>query len=102
MLQAGTVPEWTIGWRMHRALVHAGLSVEAIADDMGVSRSTVSRWLNDHGAPPRAAFVKQWALRTGVPYGWLCDGQVPAAARTSGSSSQGSNLGSLPALRSAA
>jgi transcriptional regulator with XRE-family HTH domain len=69
--QAGVVPEWTLGWRMQRALKHAEISVEAIAEELGVSRSSVSRWLNDRGAPPRAAYLKMWALRTGVPYEWL-------------------------------
>ncbi len=71
MPQAGVIPEWTLGWRMQRALAHAEISVEAIAGELGVSRSSVSRWLNDRGAPPRAAYLKLWALRTGVPYEWL-------------------------------
>jgi transcriptional regulator with XRE-family HTH domain len=75
--QAGVVPEWTLGWRMQRALAHAEISVEAIAGELGVSRSSVSRWLNDRGAPPRAAYVKLWALRTGVPFDWLAGDQFP-------------------------
>ena len=69
----GEIPEWTLGWRLQRSLAHAEISVEEIADEMGVSRSTVSRWLNDRGAPPKAAYVKMWAFRTGVPYAWLSD-----------------------------
>lgn len=74
------VPEWTLGWRMQRALAHAGVTTAEIADDLGVARSTISRWINDHGAPPRAAFVKMWALRTGVPYEWLMTGEAPSSA----------------------
>lgn len=70
---AGQIPAWTLGWRMQRALAHAGISVNEIAEEMGVSRATISRWINDKGAPPRAAYLKQWALRTGVPYLWLTD-----------------------------
>lgn len=69
----GEIPEWTLGWRLQRALAHAEISVEEIADEMGVSRSTVSRWLNDRGAPPKAAYVKMWAFRTGVPFAWLSE-----------------------------
>jgi transcriptional regulator with XRE-family HTH domain len=65
------VPDWTLGWRMNRALAHAGVSVQEMASDLGVSRGTLSRWMSDHGAAPRAIYLKQWALRTGVDYGWL-------------------------------
>jgi DNA-binding XRE family transcriptional regulator len=70
------VPEWTLGWRLQRALAHAGLTSNEIADDMEVSRTTISRWLNDRGAPPRTIYVRQWALRTGVPYPWLATGEA--------------------------
>lgn len=76
-LQAFSIPEWTLGWRMQRALAHADVSVQQMADELGMARSSLSRWLNDHGTPPRAAFVKMWALRTGVPYEWLVTGTVP-------------------------
>jgi transcriptional regulator with XRE-family HTH domain len=69
----GEIPEWTLGWRLQRSLAHAGIAVEEIADEMGVSRSTVSRWLNDRGAAPKQAYLKMWALRTGVPFAWLAD-----------------------------
>lgn len=68
-----TVPEWTLGWRMQRALTHAHLHVEQMSDELGVSRSTVSRWINDKG-PVRPIYLKQWALRCGVPYEWLATG----------------------------
>jgi transcriptional regulator with XRE-family HTH domain len=69
----GEIPEWTLGWRLQRSLSHAGIGVEEMADEMGVSRSTVGRWLNDRGAAPKAAYLKMWALRTGVPFAWLAD-----------------------------
>lgn len=73
-MPASAIPEWTLGWRLQRALAHAGVSVEAIAVEIGVSRSTVSRWMNDRGAEPRAGYIKLWALRCGVPYEWLRTG----------------------------
>lgn len=73
----GTIPEWTLGWRLQRALGHAGIKTQDMAEYLGVTRSTISRWTNDHGAPPRAAYVKQWALMTGVPSWWLLDEEPP-------------------------
>lgn len=69
-----TIPDWTLPWRMQRALAHAGVSVEEMAAELGVTRQTVSRWLNEHGAPPRIGYLKVWALRCGVPYEWLLSG----------------------------
>lgn len=66
-----TVPEWTLSWRLHRAMAHAGLNIEDMAAELGVGRSTVSRWLNDHGGPPRIGYLKLWAMRCGVPLEWL-------------------------------
>jgi transcriptional regulator with XRE-family HTH domain len=68
------IPEWTLGWRLNRALKHAGISAADMAADLGISRATVSRWINDHGAPPRVGYVKLWALRTGVSTEWLLEG----------------------------
>lgn len=82
-LETVTVPTWTTGWRMQRALAHAGISVEQMAQELGVSRSTVSRWLNDRGTPSRG-YLTLWAQRTGVPYEWLNEERtlVPPTALT--------------------
>ncbi len=74
MTQPAVVPDWTLGWRMKRALSHAGIKAEDMADELGVTRQTISRWVNDVGAPPRSLYVKEWALRTGVDYSWLIYG----------------------------
>jgi AraC-like DNA-binding protein len=77
----GNIPDWTLGWRMQRALAFADVSVEEIADEIGVSRSTVSRWLNDRGSPPRSGYLTLWAWRTKVDQHWLRDGQAPGGPR---------------------
>lgn len=71
-----TVPEQTIGWRLQMSLRHAGMKAEDMGRELGVSRGTMSRWLNDHG-PVREIYLKQWALRSGVPFEWLKTGQIP-------------------------
>lgn len=68
------VPQLTLGWRLQLALHHADMKVQDMADYLGVTRSTLSRWMNDHGTPPRPAFTMQWALRCGVPHAWLRNG----------------------------
>jgi transcriptional regulator with XRE-family HTH domain len=73
------IPQWTVGWRMQRALGHAQMSVEQMAQELDVSRGTVSRWLNDRG-PVKGLYLRQWALLTGVPFDWLRTGAVPRAA----------------------
>jgi transcriptional regulator with XRE-family HTH domain len=78
--ESGAIPEWTLGWRLNRALDHAGVSVEGIAADLGVSRSTISRWINDRGAPPRTIYIREWALRCGVDYRWLRSGEIMATS----------------------
>lgn len=71
------VPEVTLGWRLQMSLAHSGVSAQEMADELGVSRSSVSRWMNDHGTPPRRAYVIQWAMKCGVDSGWLLTGQAP-------------------------
>ena len=65
-----TIPEWTLGDRLEKALHVAGLHVEDMAAELEVSRSTLSRWMHDKSGV-RTIYLKQWSLRTGVPYEWL-------------------------------
>ena len=67
------VPELTLGWRLKMAL--GDRSAQSIADDLGVTRGTVSRWMADRGAPPKAAYIKMWALITQTDVRWLLTGQ---------------------------
>jgi transcriptional regulator with XRE-family HTH domain len=75
--EPGGVPELTLGWRLQMSLAHANVSVTQIAKELDVARGTVSRWLNDRGAPPRTVYIKQWAFRCGVSYKWLSEGIAP-------------------------
>lgn len=69
--QQASVPQLTLGWRLQMALGHGHVTVQEMADDLGMARSSLSRWLNDHGAPPRRIFILRWAVRTGVDAHWL-------------------------------
>jgi transcriptional regulator with XRE-family HTH domain len=71
-----TVPTWDLADRMRKSLRTSGLSVQEIADELGVGRSTVSAWINGRNRPATPA-LKLWAIRTGVPYEWLRDGTNP-------------------------
>ena len=64
------IPEWTLGWKLKRALDFAGLSAQQMAAELGVHVGTVSRWMNDRETP-RRAYLMAWALRCGVPFDWL-------------------------------
>jgi transcriptional regulator with XRE-family HTH domain len=52
------------------------MTVDEMADELGFSRTNVSRWVNDR-LKPRDVILKAWALRCGVPYVWLYDGTIP-------------------------
>lgn len=51
--------------------------VRQCAELLGVSPATCSRWMSDHGAPPRRAYLLQWAAATGVDPQWLTTGVEP-------------------------
>lgn len=61
---------------MRVALREADVNVQEISDYLGVSRTAVSRWINDRGAPSKQT-MRLWSLRCGVPLGWLETGQAP-------------------------
>lgn len=72
----GNVPEFDMADRLRKALRHADVGVQEIADYLGVSRNTVGAWINGR-TPPATAFVRLWAMRTGVPFEWLQNGTSP-------------------------
>lgn len=97
MTSSGRVPEFTLGWRMRLAIESAGMSVQQMADTLGYSRSSISRWLNDQDEP-RAAIKAQWALLTGVDRDWLEQGHgssAPPPPRGGGEPAPSTALGQL-------
>ncbi len=63
-------PQWDMADRMRKALRHAGLGVQDMADYLGVSTSSVSGWINGRVRPRKPA-IRLFAMRCGVPLGWL-------------------------------
>ncbi len=75
--QPGTeaVPRWDTADRMRKALRNSQVSIEEMADYLGVSRRSVGNWIGGH-VDPSAQTVRLWALKTGVPFAWLCHGDT--------------------------
>lgn len=69
------VPEWELCDRLTRSLRMVGLSSIEVAQFMGVTPTTVSRWINGRTKPSRAVLMI-WADMTGVDLEWLETGAV--------------------------
>lgn len=69
------VPEWTVGDRLRKALRTAGVSTSEMAEYLGITRETVSRYANADVHVPLQT-LRLWALRTGVPLEWIQTGEV--------------------------
>ena len=67
------IPEFHVGDRLSKAREAAGLTQTELAEEFGSTRSTVSRWESGKGVK-RAALLA-YAMRTGVPVGWLETGK---------------------------
>ena len=67
---------------MRKALREARVSVADIASYLGVTRGTVSTWINGR-IEPSVQTLRLWALRCGVDYDWLRDGRPSSSPVTS-------------------
>jgi transcriptional regulator with XRE-family HTH domain len=73
--EGGLIPVWDTADRMRKALRVAGVSVYDMADYLQVDRSTISNWTSGR-IEPSAGNLRLWALKTGVPFTWLCHGDM--------------------------
>jgi len=64
------VPSWRMADRIRRSLDHADIGVSELADELGVSRNTISNWVNGRHAP-RPRDLRAVARVCGVDPGWL-------------------------------
>ncbi len=71
--QAAVVPDWDQCDRMRKALRHAHLGPQEMADYLGVSRQSAGNWINGR-VEPSSQTLRLWAQVTGVSYRWLCHG----------------------------
>lgn len=78
------IPRLTLGWRLKMAL--GDMKRDDMAVALGVNPATVSRWTADKGAPPKRAYLAQWALITGVDLDWLEHGHGPFGGPEDGQS----------------
>ncbi len=56
-------------------LRESAISTAEMAAYLDVDRSSVSNWLSGR-IFPSAQTARLWALRTGVPFSWLCHGDL--------------------------
>lgn len=72
--------------RLGKALEVSGVSSNEMAKYLGVSRTTISNYINGRTPAKRQTLVS-WALRTGVPIAWLEDGTESALRPDGGGNS---------------
>lgn len=64
------IPEWSLGDRLDKSMRLAGMTIDGMAEVFGVSRNTVSRWINDRGTV-KPMYLMLWADGCGVDQQWL-------------------------------
>lgn len=62
--------------RLNKALTVADVSSQEMADYLGVSRNTISNYINGRTLAKKQT-LRLWAMRTGVPLVWLEHGILP-------------------------
>jgi transcriptional regulator with XRE-family HTH domain len=79
------VPPWTVGDRMRKARIYAGMTTDEMAADIGRTRHTISNYERDVTKAPLLV-LRLYALRTQVPLDWLQNGTEdgPMPPSTSG------------------
>lgn len=69
--------EFDLADRLRKSLRVSGVSVEAMAQALGVSRNTVGNWINGRTKPCDEQLTI-WAAITDSPKTWLESGEPPA------------------------
>jgi transcriptional regulator with XRE-family HTH domain len=70
------VPVWTEADRLGKALRHAQMRHQEMADYLGVSRNTIGNYVSGRVAVDKRTRML-WAMRTGVSPEWLETGEAP-------------------------
>ena len=69
------VPQFELRHRLDLAMEWAGLKPEDMATEIGRSATTIRNYLSGRTTPDRGHVIA-WALRCGVPFGWLESGMI--------------------------
>lgn len=72
------IPPLTLGLRLKMVMDWRGHSRDAMATEMGVSPSTISRWTNEPDPPLTRGMISAWATFTHSDFHWLLTGEQPA------------------------
>ena len=65
-----------VGDRIRKALEVGNVTVQEMADYLGIHRNSVGAWMNLRRQPSKQS-LRLIALRTGVPFEWLETGKAP-------------------------
>ena len=90
MWSGGKVPVWTLGDRLRKARLEAGLEQAQLAAELGIARNSVATYENGRTKPRRPVLLA-WAMRTGVSLEWLTTDDMPGPDGDSGWAPTGSN-----------
>lgn len=72
---ATVTPDLPQAARLHLARYLAGMEMQELAAATGISRGTIRNYESlDWARPRNAAYIRLWALATGMPYDWLMGG----------------------------
>lgn len=74
--EPGMIPEFDKADRLKKAITVSDVSAGEMAEYLGVTRETLSRYTNGRNDAP-VAIVRLIAMRTGVPFEWLETGKSP-------------------------
>lgn len=62
--------------RLGKALDVSGTTSMEMAEYLGVTRTTISNYINGH-TDPKKQTLRLWAMKTGVPLEWIETGELP-------------------------
>lgn len=76
MTTGEAIPEWTLQDRLRKAREYAGMKQDDLAEKMGISKVSLSRY-ESAVRQPSDNVVTAWAEATGVSLRWLKEGYIP-------------------------
>lgn len=87
--------EWDVADRMRKSLRASGVGVQDMADYLGMSRNSISNWINGRAIPDHRTLLL-WSMKTGVPLPWLEGGDETPTWAPRDSNAQPTDYGSRP------